>query len=143
MQALNFEEVLERIVQGDTRYHRQAYFFLREALDHTHKMLGKADKGTIHHVTPGQLVEGIRDYALQQFGPMAMMVLQEWGVRSCEDWGEIVFAMIDHNLLARTEQDKREDFKGHYDFFQTFRQPFYPSATAKSVEKQSQAEQPL
>jgi uncharacterized repeat protein (TIGR04138 family) len=142
MQALNFEEALERIVESDPRFHRQAYFFLREALEHTHKMLGKADKGVVHHVTPQQLLDGIREYALQQFGPMAMMVLEEWGVRSCEDWGTIVFWMIEHNLLARSEQDKREDFKGHYDFFQAFRQPFCP-ATPKCVERRSQAGQPL
>jgi uncharacterized repeat protein (TIGR04138 family) len=142
MQALNFEEALDRLVAGDARYHRQAYFFLREALEHTHKMVGNADRDGVHHVTPQQLVEGLREYALQQFGPMAMIVLQEWGVRSCEDWGEIVFGMIKHNLLAKTEQDKREDFKGHYDFFQAFRQPFYPSA-AKFPENQPQTEQPL
>jgi uncharacterized repeat protein (TIGR04138 family) len=142
MQALNFEEALERIVESDARYHRQAYFFLREALDHTHKILGKTDKGVIHHVTAQQLLDGIREYALQQFGPMAMMVLEEWGVRNCDDWGEIVFRMIEHNLLARSEQDKREDFKGYYDFFQAFRQPFSPSS-AKCAEGQPEAEQQL
>jgi len=142
MQPLNFEEALERILQSEARYQRPAYFFLREALDHTHKMLGKSGKEVVHHVTARELLDGIREYALQQFGPMAMMVLEEWGVRSCDDWGEIVFGMIEHNLLARSEQDKREDFKGHYDFFQAFRQPFYP-AGAKCAEGQPRAEQPL
>jgi len=127
MQAVNFEEALERILKRDARYHRHAYLFLREALDHTHKMLGKAERDVIHHVTPQELLDGIREYALQQFGPMAITVLEEWGVRSCEDWGEIVFSMIENSLLAKTEQDKREDFKGRYDFFEAFRQPFAPS----------------
>jgi hypothetical protein len=69
MQEVNFEEGLERILASDTRYRRGAYVFLREALDHTHKMLGKADSDVIHHVTGGQLLEGIRQYAAQQFGP--------------------------------------------------------------------------
>src|SRR5215212_9059614 len=119
MQAVNFEEALERILKRDTRYDRHAYLFLREALDHTHKMMGKAEKDIIHHVTPQELLDGIRDYALQQFGPMAITVL--------EDWGEIVFSMIENSLLAKTEQDKREDFKGRYDFFEAFRRPFAPS----------------
>lgn len=141
MQALKFEETLEELLQRDGRYHRHAYLFLREALEHTHKMLGKPDKEGIHHVTPQQLLDGIRDYALQQFGPMAITVLEEWGVRSCEDWGEIVFGMIENNLLAKTEQDKREDFKGRYDFFEAFRQPFCPSPTKR--EGQPQTEQQL
>jgi uncharacterized repeat protein (TIGR04138 family) len=142
MQAANFDEALDRLVQGDLRYHRQAYLFLREALDHTHKMLGKAGKEGIHHVTPQQLLDGIREYALEQFGPMAMTVLEEWGVRSCDDWGEIVFGMIENNLLAKTDQDKREDFKGRYDFFEAFRQPFCPSAP-KSAEARPQTQQQL
>jgi uncharacterized repeat protein (TIGR04138 family) len=55
---------------------------------------------------------------------MAMTVLEEWGVRRCEDWGEIVFIMIEHSLLAKTETDRRQDFAGGYDFFEAFRQPF-------------------
>jgi uncharacterized repeat protein (TIGR04138 family) len=124
MQVVNFEEVLERILQADSRYHRNAYMFLREALDHTHKMLGKDGKDVIQHVTGQELLAGLREYTLQQFGPMAMMVLDEWGVRRCEDWGEIVFIMIEHSLLAKTDTDSREDFAGGYDFFEAFRRPF-------------------
>jgi uncharacterized repeat protein (TIGR04138 family) len=128
MQAVNFEEALERILEKDHRYHRHAYLFLREALDHTHKMLGKAEKEGIHHVNGQELLAGIREYALQQFGPMAMTVLNEWGIHRCEDWGEIVFIMVEHNLLAKTENDTRDDFKNGYDFFEAYRQPFCPVA---------------
>src|SRR5688572_30377562 len=127
MQAVNFEEALERILEQDSRYHRHAYLFLREALDHTHKMLGKADKEGIHHVSGQELLAGIREYASQQFGPMAMMVLSEWGVHRCEDWGEIVFVMVEHKLLAKTDKDSRDDFKNGYDFHEAFRQPFCPA----------------
>jgi uncharacterized repeat protein (TIGR04138 family) len=132
MQEVNFEEGLERILASDTRYRRGAYVFLREALDHTHKMLGKADGDLIHHVTGGQLLEGIRQYAAQQFGPMAMTVLNEWGIQKCEDWGEIVFTMVEYSLLKTSEQDSRDDFKGGYDFFEAFRQPFLPAHPAPS-----------
>ncbi|HMJ64768.1 MAG TPA: Minf_1886 family protein [Candidatus Binatia bacterium] len=129
MQAINFEETLERILQSDSRYHRNAYLFLREGLDHTHKKLGKDGKDVIQHVTGQELLAGLREYALQQFGPMAMMVLDEWGVRRCEDWGEIVFIMIEHSLLAKTDTDSREDFAGGYDFFEALRQPFCVSSS--------------
>lgn len=127
MQAVNFEEILETIVAKDSRYHRDAYFFVREALDHTQKMIVKANKNEVRHVSGGELLEGIRDYALAQFGPMTLTVFAEWGVRSCEDFGEIVFTMVESNLLAKTDKDSREDFKGGYDFRATFEKPFVPA----------------
>lgn len=137
MQAVNFEEVLDLLVKKDPRYQRDGYFFLREALDHTQKMVGKAKKGEIHHVTGQQLLSGIRDYALSQFGPMTLTVLEEWGIRSCEDFGEMVFNMVANNLLAKTEKDSREDFKGGYDFEDAFRKPFLPQKKPAKIEPAS------
>ena len=128
MQAVNFEEELEKILAKDSRYQRDAYLFVREALDHTQKMIGKpSKKDEIRHVTGQQLLAGIRDYALLQYGPMAMTLLAEWGVRSCEDFGEMVFNMVECSLLAKTDRDTREDFKDAYNFAQAFREPFLPS----------------
>ena len=127
MQAVNFEEVLETILAKDARYQREAYFFLREALDHTQKTIGKTAKNQIRHVSGQELLEGIRDYALNQYGPMTLTVLEEWGLRCCEDFGELVFNMVESNLLAKTEHDTRADFKGGYDFPTAFRKPFLPS----------------
>jgi uncharacterized repeat protein (TIGR04138 family) len=126
MQEPNFDQVLESILASDRRYQREAYLFLREALDFTQKKVAKDNKNAVRHVSGQELLEGIRDFALAQFGPMAMMVLEEWGVRRGEDFGEIVFNLVEHGLLSKTEQDSREDFKGAYDFFQAFRQPFLP-----------------
>ncbi len=150
MQHANFDEALDLILQADPRSHRDAYFFLREALDHTQKLINrggkgeKADKsdktesrpstgeetgeGKIRHVSGQELLGGIRSYALEQFGPMALTVLNEWGIRQCEDFGELVFNMVESHLLAKTKKDSRDDFKGGYDFDPAFRQPFLPSA---------------
>ncbi len=131
MQAASFEETIEQIASQDRRYHREAYFFLREALDHTQKMTGKLPKkNEIRHVTSQELLEGIREYALEQFGPMTLTVLEEWGIRCCMDFGEIVFNMIETKLLAKTEQDSREDFRNGYGFHEAFRKPFLPSTRA-------------
>ena len=128
MQAVNFEEELEKILAKHSRYHRDAYLFVREALDHTQKMIGKpSKKDEIRHVTGQQLLAGIRDYALLQYGPMAMTLLAEWGVRSCEDFGEMVFNMVECSLLAKTDRDTRDDFKDAYTFEQAFREPFLPT----------------
>src|SRR3954468_22327840 len=127
MHTVNFEETIESIVGKDSRYHREAYLFIREALDHTQKLLGRSGKDEIHHVTCQELLEGIRAYALLQYGPMTVTVLGEWGVRHCEDFGELVFNMIEVSILAKTERDTRDDFKSGYDFFEAFRRPFVPT----------------
>src|SRR6266480_6145043 len=128
MQAASFEEAIEQIAAQDLRYHREAYFFLREALDHTQKGTGKLPKkNEVRHVSGQELLNGIREYALQQFGPMTVTVLEAWGVKCCEDFGELVFNMVETRLLAKTERDSRDDFKNGYDFLQAFRKPYLPS----------------
>ena len=128
MQEPSFEEAVGQILAKDTRYHRDAYLFIREALDHTQKMIAKLPKkGEIRHVSGQELLKGIRGYALQHFGPMTLTVLEEWGVRRCEDFGEIVFNMVEARLLAKTDKDSRDDFKCGYDFPEAFRRPFLPS----------------
>jgi len=139
MQAASFEEAIEQIAAKDPRYHREAYFFLREALDHTYIMTGKPPKkNEVHHVSGKELLKGIREYALQQFGPMTLTVLDEWGVKCCEDFGEIVFNMVETKLLAKTEQDSRADFQNGYDFHEAFRKPFLPSRDASEPIAESQ-----
>ncbi|HTD65348.1 MAG TPA: Minf_1886 family protein [Candidatus Limnocylindria bacterium] len=134
MHGINFDEVLEKIVAKDPRYTREAYIFVREALDHTQKIIGKPSRDDVpRHVSGQQLLGGIREYALQQYGPMALTVLNECGIRCCEDFGEIVFNMVENSLLAKTEQDSREDFKGGYDFEEAFRKPFTPSRRSVSI----------
>ena len=131
MQAASFEEAIEQIAAQDLRYNREAYFFLREALDHTHKITGKPPKkNELRHVSGQELLKGIREYALHQFGPMTSTVLEVWGIKCCEDFGEIVFNMVENKLLAKTEQDSREDFRNGYDFHDAFRKPFLPSRIA-------------
>ncbi len=130
MQTPNFEEVLSKIVERDPRYHRDAYIFLREALDHTQRAVTKGTKGETRHVTGQELIEGIREFALAQFGPMALTLLNEWGIRKTDDFGELVFNLIDQGLLSKTETDSRADFQNGYDFETAFRKPFLPSRPA-------------
>jgi uncharacterized repeat protein (TIGR04138 family) len=127
MQEVTFEEALEAIVAKDPRYQRDAYLFLREALDYTQKLVGKEDGGKVRHVTGQELLEGIRQFGLEQFGPMTLTVFEEWGVRTCRDFGEIVFNMVEIGLLAKTEKDSRADFQSGYEFEDAFRKPFLPA----------------
>jgi uncharacterized repeat protein (TIGR04138 family) len=126
MQEISFEAALEKVLAKDPRYHRDAYAFVREALDYTQKRVGRANGGKLRHVTGQELLEGIRQFALEQFGPMTLMVFEEWGIRHCRDFGEIVFNLVEAGVLAKTEKDSRADFAEGYDFEEAFRKPFLP-----------------
>ncbi len=126
MHEATFEEGLELILAKDPRYRRDAYLFLRDALDFTQKAIVKENREKMRHVTGQELLAGIREFALSQFGPMTITVFEEWGVRNCQDFGEIVFNMVEVGLLARTEQDSRDDFQDGYEFNDAFRKPFLP-----------------
>lgn len=130
MQEINFEAVLEQIVEKDHRFHRDAYLFVREALDFTQKLVTKENRGQVRHVSGQELLEGIRQFAIQQFGPMAVTVLEEWGVKKCSDFGDIVFNMVDIGLLAKTDKDSQDDFQNGYDFEEAFKKPYQPPSKA-------------
>jgi uncharacterized repeat protein (TIGR04138 family) len=136
MQAPKFEDVLEQILAQDPRYSREAYFFVREALDFTQKLAIKGGREQVRHVTGQELLDGIREFALQQYGPMTALLLGEWGLTRCEDFGELVFNMVEAGLLAKTKKDSREDFKGGYDFDEAFRRPFLPTRRSAPPESQ-------
>jgi uncharacterized repeat protein (TIGR04138 family) len=135
MQEINFDEAVEQILARDSRYTREAYVFVREALDYTQRLVGKETRGQIRHVSGQELLDGIRRFALNQFGPMAVTVFEEWGVHNCRDLGEIVFNMVESSLLAKTEKDTRDDFQNGYDFTDAFRKPFWPQDKFDSENK--------
>jgi uncharacterized repeat protein (TIGR04138 family) len=135
MHEVNFDEALEQILARDPRFQRDAYHFVRESLDYTQKLISKENRGNVRHITGQELLDGIRQFALQQFGPMVVTVLEEWGVKNCRDFGDIVFNMVEHSLLAKTEKDTRDDFNNGYDFTDAFRKPFWPAGKLDSETK--------
>ncbi|MCX8109602.1 MAG: hypothetical protein N3G20_12455 [Verrucomicrobiae bacterium] len=136
MERETFDEVLDRIVEKDKRYHRDAYVFVTQAVEFTQKAISKANKGKLRHITGQELLAGIRTYALDRYGPMAITLFDEWGVKRCEDFGEIVFNLVEHGLLSKTENDSRADFQGGYDFYEAFRKPFLPKSRTGSQPKE-------
>jgi len=135
MQEVNFDEALDKILAQDDRFARDAYLFIREALDFTQKVIGKENHGKVRHVTGTELLDGLRRYALDQYGPMTVTVFEEWGVHRAKDFGDIVFNMVEIGLLAKTEKDSREDFQNGYDFSDAFRKPFWPLARLEAEAK--------
>lgn len=135
----NLEEDIQKIVEADPRYPVEAYLFVQEALTHTQRALGRhkvdpKNAGGKEHVGGKELLEGIRLFALKNFGPMVPTMLEEWGIRSCEDFGEIIFNMIEHKVADKTDSDTRSDFKGGYNFEDAFRKPFIPSKSLAAKE---------
>ena len=127
MQKIGFAEALDSIVAADSRYHRDAYVFLRDALDFTTKQQKKIKGTTVRHVAGPELLDGVRQYALKEFGPMVITVFDNWGIRSCEDIGHMVFNLIGAGIFGKTEEDSIEDFKNVYDFQDAFVKPFAPA----------------
>ncbi|MEK0451932.1 MAG: hypothetical protein RL088_4200 [Verrucomicrobiota bacterium] len=130
MQKLEFGEAVELITEADSRYPRDAYFFLRDALDQTVK-LRKRQLGEGGHVTGQQLCEGIRQHALKQFGPMVPTVLEYWGIRKTDDFGNMVWNLIELGVFGKTQNDSLDDFKAVYSFHDAFVAPYLPAATPK------------
>jgi uncharacterized repeat protein (TIGR04138 family) len=126
MQKIGFAEALDSIVATDPRYQREAYVFLRDALDFTIKQQKKIKGATVRHVAGPELLNGVREYALKEFGPMVLTVFENWGVRCCEDIGNMVFNLIDAGIFGKTEEDSIEDFTDVYDFQEAFVKPFAP-----------------
>jgi uncharacterized repeat protein (TIGR04138 family) len=114
------DEALRRILARDPRYRADAYPFVLEALDYTIRRRGKGQK----HVTGPELLEGFRDHAIETFGYLARAVLREWGIRTTDDVGELVFHLIEEDLLQKTADDRREDFHAVYAFDEAFDRGF-------------------
>ena len=126
----SFQETVAAICKKDSRYQPDAYFFLVEALDVTVKNIRKNQPEHGRHVSGKELLEGIKEYALDEFGPLTFTVFAEWGVHATEDFGEIVFNLVEAGRLGKTESDSREDFKNGYDFDEAFLMPFEPRTDA-------------
>ena len=106
---------IEGILARDPSYKFEAYSFVMAGLHYTVSKLEKP-----RHVSGKELSEGLRDYALDQFGPMARTVLEHWGIHRTHDFGKIVFLLIEAELLRKTEEDSISDFENVYDFAKAF-----------------------
>lgn len=113
---------LDEVVGRDPRFAYEAYDFVFAALAHTQRMLGRMPPEgggeADYHVSGPQLLEGIRDLALREYGLMARTVFRMWGINRTDDVGEIVFNLVAANLMSKTAEDNRDDFRDVYDLDQ-------------------------
>lgn len=130
--ARDFSEVIDEILRDDPRYAKNAYYFVRTALDYTVRVITEKARRPVGHITGAQLLEGFRVYTLEQFGPMSFTVLESWGVRETMDVGAIIFNLVEYGILGKTEKDSQEDFKEVYSFAEVFEKPFLPKKRRKN-----------
>ncbi|MBL9201124.1 MAG: hypothetical protein JNL39_11485 [Opitutaceae bacterium] len=126
----DFADIVALICKEDPRFDRRAYDFVRLGLDHTVKEIRRKDASRAEknrHVSGPELADGLRAYALDQYGPLAKTVLNAWGVKRCRDFGDIVFNLIEHSVFSKTDNDRPEDFAGVFDFDEAFVKPFQPA----------------
>lgn len=106
---------VEQVVRKKKRFKKESYFFIFAAMEYTVSQLSKR-----RHITARELLMGIAEYARQQYGPLAKMVFEHWGITKTIHFGEIVYNLIDAGLMSKTKEDKLEDFDGVYDFSSEF-----------------------
>lgn len=127
MKNMNPMQILKELVLRDPRYTLGAYFFVQESLSYTVHTLNKPVDGLGRHVSGQELIEGMRIFALHEFGQLAKRVLNEYGIFDCLDFGHIVFNLVEVGLLGKTEKDSVHDFADGYDFDEAFRLPYLPN----------------
>ncbi|HNW39530.1 MAG TPA: hypothetical protein PL125_02510 [Candidatus Omnitrophota bacterium] len=110
-----FYDLVEGICRKDKRYKPDAYEFVLAGLSFTQKKLKKTA-----HVSGAELAAGLRDYAIDQYGALSGSVLSYWGISQTQDFGNIVFNMIEKKLLSKTKEDSLLDFNAVYDFKSAF-----------------------
>ena len=116
----DFESELER---ATLPYPEEAYDFVREGLGYTECRLEEESRqlpNQPRHMKGQELCLGLRDFAIERWGIMAPAVLRYWQIQRTEDFGRIVFVLVNEGTLSKTEDDSLADFRGVYDLLEAF-----------------------
>src|SRR5271170_5668946 len=135
MAKINFAEVVEQICEKDLRFSSDAYHFVQEGLNHTLKSLKRGGQHAHRHVSGQELLHGLREFALKEYGPMSKAVLNEWGIKTTDDIGQIVFNLVSASVLGKNDTDSPSDFKNVFTFDDAFVKPFVPRKLAAPARK--------
>ena len=106
---------IAKISEKDGRYSKESFLFILASLEYTLSKLTKR-----RHLTGQELSKSIAEYAREQYGYLAKTVLNNWGLYTTLDYGEVVYLLINGGLMNKTEDDKKEDFADAYDFDEEF-----------------------
>src|SRR6266404_5188479 len=112
LHASGLRDPFGEVAENDPRYSKDAFYFVREGVNRAVYSLHRESR----HVSAKELLDTLRTLAIERYGFNAREQLRSWGVIACKDFGEIVFALIDHGLFGKRSEDKKEDFSDGYDF---------------------------
>ena len=125
--SAEFDQAVRAIRARDPRYAAPAYTLVRDGLSYTARKLGKHHaEGHDRHMSGLQLSLGMRDFARERYGCCAAYLLTRWGIRKSDDFGTIVFQLIDAGIFGKSEDDSPEDFHNRFDFRAEFVAPYEP-----------------
>lgn len=120
-------KILE-LCREDPRFAYEAYEFVCDAVTFTQDRLGRdavrEDDDADHHVSGAELLRGTCELAVREFGMMAPVVFKQWGVRTTDHVGELVFKLIKVKRLSKSDRDDPEDFNDLFDLHQTLADGF-------------------
>ena len=114
-----YSPIFDNICEEDPRYKRDAYIFVMEALSFTQKKFKRPK-----HVSGDELLDGMKELLMDKYGPLAISVLEHWGIKSTDDFGNIVFNLINGKVLSKTEEDNLESFRDRYNFETVFKSDY-------------------
>jgi uncharacterized repeat protein (TIGR04138 family) len=133
MSAKNPAKSLQEVVDEVGVYPADAYLFVQQGLSFTvdkiHGQITEPDAS--HHISGRDLCLGLREVAQDRWGFLARTVLERWNITSTLDFGRIVFAMVEHHLMQKTEDDNLTDFRQVYDFQAAFERDYHINPAAK------------
>jgi|TARA_B100001964_G_C14086891_1_gene532961 uncharacterized repeat protein (TIGR04138 family) len=113
-------------IASGTPYSPGAFAFVQNGLGYTTEFFARQTSSQYEldeferHVSGQQLCMGLREFAIVRFGLLAPVVLRHWGIRRTEDFGAIVFRMVELELLRTSPQDSEDDFRTVFQFDEVF-----------------------
>ena len=113
------DELFQTLRERHPQFEDAAYLFVLSALNYVLERLPEP-----RHISGRELASGVRDLALERFGPMARTVLEHWGIRETGAVGDIVFALVECGVLIKQDEDTRADFENVFDFDEAFEPQF-------------------
>ncbi len=117
---------VNEITDRDGRYPVEAYEFVNDAVVYTVEKLSKKNSSGRNHITGQELLDGVKELGIKLYGPMASQVFQEWSIKDGMSVGNIVYNMVNCQLLRTSDSDSISDFNIPLDFQKALTSPFMP-----------------
>jgi uncharacterized repeat protein (TIGR04138 family) len=131
------DPLILELCREDPRFAYEAYEFVCEAVSYTQESLGRGNEYDVEdrHVSGAELLRGICELAVREFGMMASVVFKQWGIKTTDDIGEIVFKLIKAKRLSKSDRDNPEDFHDLFDLHQALTEGFEFTLSDKSAKR--------